>query len=172
MTPNVTCHKCGNEFYKKPYLLKRHDKHFCKRKCQIAFIRESNPRIKLACTHCGDPIERRRSELRKSYNNIYFCDNTCKNRHLNSIRWEDLENTTSHAHKRELVMARHNSKCIACGYGEDLRMIDVHHMDGNHQNNDLSNLYPACVWCHTRHHRCKEPISIGIWKSDKRRLTL
>lgn len=35
-----------------------------------------------------------------------------------------------------------NSSLLASGY------LEVHHMDNNHQNNDLSNLYAVCPFCH------------------------
>lgn len=41
--------------------------------------------------------------------------------------------------------------CETCGYSsiyDDRRDLDVHHLDGNHQNNDLSNLQTLCVPCH------------------------
>ena len=38
--------------------------------------------------------------------------------------------------------------CARCAYSRDFRMIDVHHRDGNHNNNELANLEILCVWCH------------------------
>ena len=41
-------------------------------------------------------------------------------------------------------------KCDQCNVAEN---IDVHHRDGNRNNNDLSNLVPLCKKCHQHTHR-------------------
>lgn len=53
-------------------------------------------------------------------------------------------------------------KCELCGLtavtGEDKKRIHVHHLDGNHDNNDLFNLIALCQKCHgtIEHHGWKE----------------
>ena len=46
-----------------------------------------------------------------------------------------------------------NYTCQNCGYDKDRRMLDLHHLDENHRNNEWSNLRCLCVWCHVGHHR-------------------
>ncbi len=39
--------------------------------------------------------------------------------------------------------------CIKCGFvPEDICQLDVDHIDGNHQNNDPTNLQTLCANCH------------------------
>jgi len=51
----------------------------------------------------------------------------------------------------------HGSLCAKCGRefsGKDLRLLTVHHKDGNHHNNpqDGSNWENLCVYCHDDEH--------------------
>lgn len=40
-------------------------------------------------------------------------------------------------------------KCDRCGFEpENICQLDVHHVDGNHQNNDPENLRTLCANCH------------------------
>lgn len=54
---------------------------------------------------------------------------------------------------RERSIAIHGPVCARCGRefsGENLRLLTVHHKDGNHHNNppDGSNWENLCVYCH------------------------
>ncbi len=58
---------------------------------------------------------------------------------------------------RQRSLALHGSVCARCGRdfsGRDLRLLTVHHRDGNHQNNpsDGSNWENLCVYCHDDAH--------------------
>ena len=64
---------------------------------------------------------------------------------------EDNPNWKSDAY-RTTCFAHHEKKCIVCG--ED-KIVAVHHLDGNRENNSLNNLIPLCPthhqYCHSRH---------------------
>ena len=49
---------------------------------------------------------------------------------------------------RQEVIARFNSRCVLCVYLDQdwdfFGEVDVHHIDGNEQNNDPENLCPLC----------------------------
>jgi 5-methylcytosine-specific restriction endonuclease McrA len=44
--------------------------------------------------------------------------------------------------------------CQKCGFQEDW-VLDIHHIDGNHKNNDRNNLMYLCPNCHHRKERRK-----------------
>jgi predicted amidophosphoribosyltransferase len=58
---------------------------------------------------------------------------------------------------RERSLTLHGWICAKCGRefeSHNLRLLTVHHKDGNHQNNppDGSNWENLCVWCHDDEH--------------------
>lgn len=66
--------------------------------------------------------------------------------------------STTHYHARKLVP---HGPCCVCGKPD---AKDVHHLDGNHENNAEANLVRICRSCHIRSHRkrrlcvvCGEP---------------
>jgi len=50
---------------------------------------------------------------------------------------------------RERCLAAKGKQCEVCG---DTHNVVVHHIDGNRENNDLSNLVPVCDSCHKSIH--------------------
>jgi hypothetical protein len=42
--------------------------------------------------------------------------------------------------------------CSECGKNLPPHSLEIHHKDGNHQNNDLNNLTVLCTICHRSHH--------------------
>ncbi len=59
-------------------------------------------------------------------------------------RYKDGKQSTAY---REMVEKTH---CNRCGATE---MLLIHHVDGVHTNNILSNLEVLCSHCHTSHHK-------------------
>ncbi|MEW6488872.1 MAG: YajD family HNH nuclease [Thermodesulfobacteriota bacterium] len=58
---------------------------------------------------------------------------------------------------RERSLALHGSVCARCGRdfgGKDLKLLTVHHRDGDHRNNpaDGSNWENLCIYCHDDAH--------------------
>lgn len=58
---------------------------------------------------------------------------------------------------RERSLALHGTVCARCGRdfsGKDLKLLTVHHRDGDHRNNpaDGSNWENLCVYCHDDAH--------------------
>lgn len=49
------------------------------------------------------------------------------------------------------VMQRDGGSCYYCGFTCD-KYQEVHHIDHNHNNNDMSNLVTVCPLCHQSHH--------------------
>lgn len=78
---------------------------------------------------------------------------------------------------RERSLALHGTVCARCGRdfaGKDLKLLTVHHRDGDHRNNpaDGSNWENLCVYCHDdAHSRGVLGEYVGGQKSrDERRL--
>lgn len=55
---------------------------------------------------------------------------------------------------RPLCFKHHGNSCVHCGADEN---VEVHHIDGDRDNNSPENLRPVCKSCHRgREHRCWE----------------
>lgn len=51
---------------------------------------------------------------------------------------------------RQIAFNTYEHKCMVCGYDEDERILEVHHIDENHNNNDIDNLCILCPNCHRK----------------------
>lgn len=164
LEPNCICSFCGKSIYKKPSHLNRYKYFFCDMECKKQYQVKHSNRVKLKCDFCGNTFYRRRRQLKNSKSGNYFCDNICKNRYLAiNERWRDgweKGNPKSHKGRQKLVFRMANKRCQVCGFDKDIRLLDVHHYDGDHHNNRWGNLRCLCVMCHAKYHRCNETSDI------------
>lgn len=63
----------------------------------------------------------------------------------NNPKWKG---GVSFSYFKQKVLARDGRICQICGYKEHPEIIEVHHIDGNHGNNDISNGIALCPNCH------------------------
>ena len=63
-----------------------------------------------------------------------------------SHKYNQKKNAPYHAVADEAGLVR---ECVECGSTENL---GIHHIDGNHENNEASNLQWMCVSCHAKLH--------------------
>ncbi len=49
---------------------------------------------------------------------------------------------------RKYALRERGSKCEACGYEINVKLLDVHHIDSDPLNNKLDNLIVLCILCH------------------------
>lgn len=115
-------------------------------------------RIVLPCSYCGKEIERTPSEINSSKTGLFYCDRTCGNLHKNKIReasgeWEDSKNY------RKKAYDFYGHFCSICLWDEDDRILEVHHIDENRENNNLENLRILCPTCHRK-------ITLGYYLLD------
>jgi hypothetical protein len=75
-TKQIVCPICGNEF------IQRHiGQIFCSRKCRIENTKD---RVRCVCEYCGEPFERKRSEVDK--NKRHYCSNECR---MSAMFWSE-----------------------------------------------------------------------------------
>ena len=51
---------------------------------------------------------------------------------------------------RQIAFKLYPHKCAICGYNEEIEILEVHHKDENHNNNEPSNLCILCPNCHKK----------------------
>ena len=153
MTSNCHSKNRKTALYRKPSDLKRFSFVYCNRNCQKqAHIKDSKSK-NVQCSFCKNEIRKTVSQLKKSKTGLHFCNNKCKNTYLSRFsRWSG--NPYDNRSRRKKVFEAANNECQNCGPVENVKMLDIHHDNGNHHDNDWSNLRSVCVWCHQLHHRC------------------
>ncbi len=100
------------------------------------------------CAYCGKTVRRLKSDLLKG--EYHYCSRECGNRHKNELRalGGEWDNAKSSYRIRAFNVYPH--KCMVCGWDEDERILEVHHLDENRQHNDISNLSILCPTCHRK----------------------
>ena len=96
--------------------------------------------IDLVCEECGKPIHKLKSKIAKHN----FCSQLCGNRYKNR-NTTNIEDSTAY---RRNAFAKYDHKCAICGWNKDERVLEVHHIDENRNNNNIDNLIILCPTCH------------------------
>ena len=80
----------------------------------------------------------------------YACANTYFKSGVNNPNWKDSRYKTT-------CFAYHDKVCIVCG---ESKIVEVHHVDENHDNNSPNNLVPLCPTHHQYYHsRYKDEVA-------------
>lgn len=64
------------------------------------------------------------------------------------------------------VLALYNYECALCGERRR-KYLQVHHMDFNHKNDELSNLMAICIYCHAYVFHPEKAIEMIEWFEEK-----
>ena len=111
-------------------------------------------KIRKSCPVCGNCFETQLGHPREKQTCSYSCSNTHFRSGENNPNWKEIS-----SQYRDICFQLYDHKCIVC---EETEILDVHHLDGNRLNNDISNLIPLCPTHHAYIHRGKENL---IWET-------
>ena len=111
--------------------------------------------VEIECSYCGKKIKRLKSRL-KSQTGEYYCSRECGNRHKNSLI---MQTKNGSAYRRNAFL-EYEHCCAICGWDEDERILEVHHIDENRNNNNLENLIILCPTCHRK-------ITLGLYSLEE-----
>lgn len=119
------------------------------------------------CEYCGKQLERKRFNGRLEdftvFKNRKYCNRECMRKDW--VKIGDNHNqsySNSHTTARKInKLILHKELCELCGSDTNL---DIHHIDGNWQNNNLDNLMCLCRSCHTKYERNKDRNELRIRK--------
>lgn len=136
----LQCQECNYVWKNKPHNLYGNWKHHCPN-CGVS------KKIEFKCAYCGKSIYRAPSDIKENKSGYFYCSHTCGNLHKNQIRKEsgEWENTNNYRLK---AFEYYEHKCAVCGWNEDERVLQVHHLDENRKNNSKENLCILCPTCH------------------------
>lgn len=98
------------------------------------------------CAYCHQPIKRLKSDLKENKSGLVYCSRECGNRHKNE-QYKLIDNCSDY---RRTAFENYEHKCAVCGYQEDERVLEVHHIDEDRKNNFCNNLIILCPICHKK----------------------
>lgn len=102
-----------------------------------------NPLNIRKCKVCGNPVYWAKSDTCS-----YSCSNTLYRSGPNNGNWkESAYQSTCFKH--------HEKSCVVCS---ESNIVEVHHLDGNHENNVPENLIPLCPTHHKYWHSRFKPL--------------
>ena len=119
-------------------------------------IRFQDSRIEVECAYCGKKFSLPKSKIENSKSGLYFCCREHKDLAQRLDSGKEFEKIRPNHYGltgrdyRKIAFRNYPHKCNCCGWSEDERLLEVHHIDSNRDNNDLSNLVILCPICHRK----------------------
>lgn len=153
--PNVKCARCGKVFYAKPNWLKIGWGKYCSRNC--VFEKQKLGKL-VNCFVCNKEVYKSPKALKRSKSGNFFCTKSCQTIWRNGVfvgpnhgNWKGGEKS----YRDVLLRAKVSQVCGRCKI-HDTRILAVHHLDRNRQNNKVDNLIWLCHNCHYLIHHNQE----------------
>lgn len=116
------------------------------------------------CAYCGKKMERKRfpkgkPESIKLFLRRKYCDRECMRRAFVKQDAKNQRYGESHHSARKITYLIQGKEkvCEICG---STKSIDVHHKDGDYNNNNVDNLMIVCRSCHMKIHRPQKTCSL------------
>lgn len=151
--PNVDCLICGTSVYRRASQLeKNHGRVFCSMQCYGKSLHKTHP-----CAICGKTL------LAKF--NKKTCSRECSNKLRIGMNYKLSRPRKDKVRDGRILKARllemYGPKCQRCDYNK-VEILQVHHKDKNHQNNEIENLELICPNCHYEQHFLEKSWLRGI----------
>ena len=140
MKSTVKCDWCSKEITSRDRHGQRNKHHYCSKECGFE---AKAKKLTVECDWCGEQLIKKRSDVNRNSHN--FCDRGC---------YMDYINFEKAGAKNQKVSGRVLYRLIAeSKIGRVLTSGDeVHHIDGDHLNNDTKNLLVVSRSEHMRIH--------------------
>lgn len=144
MQITIECDYCKRQFHLSKTIYNKRRKRnihiYCSRQCAA---KARMTLQKFTCFKCGKTFYRQPLRNLKSKSGKIFCSRSCSNSYTNTFRFKTSINTY-----RRIAFEKLPHKCNVCGWNDDERILEVHHIDENRKNNNIENLIILCPICH------------------------
>ena len=149
------CKKCNKVFKTKPYFIKLGNGKYCSAACHHEGMK--NGRV-VKCSICKKEVYKPKKALAGSKSKKYFCTKNCQTIWRNSLYIGPKHSnfvTGKFSYRGVIIRNKVPQKCTLCG-NSDIRVLAVHHIDKNRENNKIKNLAWLCHNCHHLVHRYQD----------------
>ena len=143
----VVCRKCSQGFRVKPSWIKNGYGKYCSPACRHAASLKGRM---IPCDTCNKTVYKSPKALHGSKSGKFFCNKTCQTKWRNSeFSQEKHPNWKSgkHTYRRLMRQSDIPKKCTLCKILDE-RVLAVHHIDEDRNNNTIENLAWLCHNCH------------------------
>jgi hypothetical protein len=106
-------------------------------------------KTKKICPICGTEFETLIGHRKEKTTCSHSCANTYFRTGNNNPNYRDDINLNGIASYKIICFRYHNKKCVCC---DEKNIVEVHHYDGNKENNKPENLVPLCPTHHSYWH--------------------
>lgn len=127
---NVDCDICHSIFQRQKRFIKTHT---CSERCRN--VLQGNT-IVTTCGHCNKIFDIAKSKKL----DINYCSRNCK------------DASSINTNYRQKAIRHYGAICQKCGF-DNIKAIEVHHIDKDRSNNNIENLQVLCCNCHSITHR-------------------
>lgn len=115
-------------------------------KAAISKFQKIYERITKECPVCNSKFETLKGHKREKQTCSYSCSNTFFRSGEANPNYKTEEDGWGY---RRICFSKWEKKCFICGFD---KVVEVHHLDGNHHNNLVENLVPLCPNHHRMYH--------------------
>jgi len=159
-TINKSCLYCNKQFAAQIRFVKNGGAKFCSVQCtgkHRSKIPKTPKKSNTTCAWCKKDFYKKLSSKSKNHSKsgLFFCSRKHKDA---ASRIGGLDQMQLPHYKNGKAAYRANAlrtlpnKCYKCEYKKCTAALDIHHIDENRNNNDISNLKILCSNCHREHH--------------------
>lgn len=175
MNKEVICANCEQVFYKDIRRINESQKNGWKLYCCKECAHQGRlTKIKVSCAYCGKELEVQPHIIKNSKSGNVFCSKSCACSFNNTLyrsgennpNWIDGQYYGNSVYTK-LAYRTYKHECAICGCSDE-DMLQVHHIDQDHSNNDVDNLIILCANDHLKLHRNGQEITQEI--KDSRQL--
>ena len=161
-TISQICKECKEIFQAQSREVNRGNAKYCSKKCSKIGVSkthlERNAKINIPnveCSYCHVMFYKNNSKKKTSKSNLHFCCREHKDLAQSYIKEIQPHHYGTGVTKyRDKAFKNLPNYCAICGYANKYA-LEVHHIDRNRTNNDISNLLILCANCHTLEHKGK-----------------